>query len=77
MHINKILKGTSNIIAGNKTIINMQGNIKKVHIENNTANDISKKLFNQITQVIISIHLLTLINIKQHIKNYLIVYLVN
>ena len=50
MHINRIIKGTSNIIAGNKTIINMQSNINKVHIENNTANDISKKLLKQIIQ---------------------------
>ena len=50
MHINRIIKDTSNIIAGNKTIINMQRNINKVHIANNTANDISKKLLKQIIQ---------------------------
>ena len=77
MHINKIITGTSNIIAGNKTIINMQSNINKVHIENNTANDIGKKLFNQITQCNNKHTFIDLDKYKKAHKKYLIVYLVN
>ena len=99
MHINRI-KYKDNI----KNIHNELFN--KVHIENNSANSITKKthikVFNdipkkvksinnthidydrhnvlkQIKQVKIKliIHLLTLISVKKHIKNYLLMYLIN